>query len=487
VKFPLHLKEANGRVTFAILVQNLLWLVVALIVLPPSGHILYDEAFFYDRAVAVFHDGDFPVYGPFISSTNPTAYTPGGGLYLLLAPAFLLTRNPEAGTAWVILLTVAGNLIMDRALRAAQYSWRLRLIIGTLLVWAEWHARSSDRIWNVSAFWFLSLVTLSCCLRVAHRVGNQPLTWAVIGVTIATCLQVHLGAVLLMACCVILVLAVRRRVPEGKYIAIAAVCFVLMYVPYLISDGMHGWANLQHMQQGVPRAPREWTVLASAAVTPFRYSANLAMAVDTNNFGISHCPWPSQLHLLAVMVVFWAGFFHRSPLRYVAASLVPLILVYFFFSRREVHDHYLSSIYTTSLISFALGLDYLFERSRLKNGWLYAFLAVWSVYGTVQWLSHFVSQTRGSEVSASRRLDAIAAEAQRSHIYSLIPPTCQSDRAGENFVYHILTKRLYGFTPAFRDERTGEVWRIELGSATRPGEKDLDQGSHYYPVPVEER
>ena len=484
MKVPLHLHDADDRVTLAVFVQNLLWLVLALNVLPPSGHILYDEAFFYDRAVAVLHDGEFPVYGPPISYTD-TAYTPGGGLYLLLAPAFLLTLNPEAGTAWVVLLTVAGNLIMDRALRAARYSWRLRLIIGTLLVWAEWHARSADRIWNVSVFWLLSLVALACCLRVAHRVGNQPLTWAVLGLTVATCLQVHLGAVLLAACCIILILAVQRRIPEAKYVAIAAACFALMYVPYLISDGMHGWANLRHMAGGIPNASPPWTKVARAAVAPFRYAANLAIAVDTNEVGLSQYPWPNQLQLLTVVVVFCAGFLHRSPLRWLAASLVPLILVYFLLNRRDVVDHYLSSIYTTSLICFALGLDYMADKSGLKNGCLYAFLAVWSVYGTVQWLNHYVPHARGSEASAARRLEAVAALAQRGHMYSLEPSTNQPFPDGENFVYHILTKRLYGFTPGFRDERTGEVWRIDFGRATRPGERELAQGSHYYPVPVE--
>src|SRR5262245_48155087 len=67
--------RGEALVTYGNVALILAWAVFAMWQLPARGHFAFDEAYFYEQSVRV-SEGQFPIYGPFISGDERPALTP---------------------------------------------------------------------------------------------------------------------------------------------------------------------------------------------------------------------------------------------------------------------------------------------------------------------------------------------------------------------------------------------------------------------------
>ena len=241
------------RVSTINIIQIIAWTILAWWLLPGNGHFLYDEAYFFHQAHCVGQLEKFPMLGPYISGTSPTAFTPGGGLYLLLAIPFLFFNDPRYGTAWIILLSALAIGVCDRILCLTRALPELRLSLVTLLTWSYWHFWFSDRIWNVNLFWFCSLTLLAItCYGLARHTG-PPWYWGILfGIFAALALQIHLGGILAVACCMGLIAGYGRHLFSWRQFVLATAGFILLYMPYLLGEISNGFHYSRCLLRTVP-------------------------------------------------------------------------------------------------------------------------------------------------------------------------------------------------------------------------------------------
>jgi hypothetical protein len=389
-----------GRAAAFNAAQLVAWTALALWRLPPSGHFQADEALFYDASFRVARSLIPAAYGPPISQTSPVAYTPGGGLFDLYAPPFLFTRNPLWGTAWVVLLTAAGLGLFDRTLRRLGASGRMRVIACALATWGIWHARFADRMWNAHAFLFAAplLWWLSVRLRDAERGAAA---WAVgWGVAAALLLQIHASGILAVVVGVLWAWPALRR---GGLIGLAAAGAAIAYLPWLIAEAGHGFADAALLVAARPRgallgvgAGRSLAVFLKFASQSARVPEQLTPLTSPGIAGFAtFCLAGIGLAL---------GLRVRGPWRRACVWTLVLVPAFLAASGREYFDHYVIAPYPLYVLPSAAALSALAGRARALAWAASGYLALFVALGVALLWREYVPGADGSSLPVQQEV-----------------------------------------------------------------------------------
>jgi hypothetical protein len=442
--------------------QILLWMILSVCLLPGSGHYFFDEALFHDAAMALARFERFPVLGPFISGTVPAAYTPGGGLFILLAPAGLLGADPRWMVGWIIALSCLGIWILDRTLAKQGESAWLRFYVVTLLIWSAWHSYMSDRIWNVHLFWFLSPVLISIALRLGRAGAVGVGLWGLLGVVSAFILQVHLGGALLVTACFALISSMNRRLPTLLQWAVLGTGFLFPYLPYLWSEVQNGFANTQLMSGSLRGLVRGKPAMR-AFLAPLIYVSHYHDVVRVGTW----LDIPKLItHAIGIVLVVFS-LRVRSWLRFLAVAGLILMPLYFLVNRRDFYHHYIASLLPIYVMLPALAMERLRARfPRAVNGYL-AFFVVTSV-GVVT--HRYLQADHGMRVAD--RLEKVGA------IVASNQPVESQSMDEEAYVLWQMGRRMFGAEIQFRVD--GKLCRVAMGyHGNRPGTYHLHSTCYF--------
>jgi len=444
------------------LLQLAIWTTLALWVVPARAHFLYDEAYFYHQAVEVARHGAFPVYGPPVSGTTPTAFTPGGAAYVVLAIPFLFGTDPRLGAAWLIVLSSLAVWCLDRALKGFGTDPASRVFTVAVLTWSTWHVRVVDRIWNNHLLWPLSLFLLATTLLLMTRPAARSRgLMALFGVISAVLVQAHLQGALAVAACGFLILtAADGHRNLRRWLPAVAGCGVL-YLPYAASEIVHRFQNTGWMHSA--HAFAEWNLgaVARGVVAPFWFQSLFPFTLIAPQPLQAALSGTSTSHWVRVAVSFLAigvsacCSFRRTPLRRFVLICWLLIPVYFLVIQREYHDHYLYSLAPFFVMPLGLGLGTLFRRSQAFSVVSCVFLAVWIGVHTEHWVPEYLTGLhRPTLASQLRRAEAAAKAPSALQVQSGDPDV---------FIVWSLAKNRFKRDLLFYVVDLGRPCRIEIG------------------------
>ncbi len=379
---PLLSERSVTRVDLA---QIAAWTLLALCFLPRGGHFLGDEAELYARALHVAETLRPAAFGWHPSGSSLPML--GGGAIDLLAVPFLFTRNPLAGTVWVVLLSALGALLFERALLRLAAPPELRLAATTFFVWSIWHARFADRIWNPHLLLFASPLLFygTAVLRgggrapalrdgggraSALRDAGVAFGW---GLAAALCVQCHGSGVVPVALCALMLLPLEGdRGLSPHFLWAAPLGLAVGYAPYLAADAPTGFAVL-----------RAWTAAAPSRVdaTAGRLALE-SFAIFPSHAAVSFPAHPGHgLWSVASAATFWIalvlaplGFLVPGRWRFPCAAAVLLVPLSIWASRRGFTHSYVVASIPFLILPAAAGLALVARRFRgLAAGYLAAF------------------------------------------------------------------------------------------------------------------
>ena len=362
------------------LAQVAAWTLLAVCTLPFEGFFAYDHAYTYELANRVAETLRPAPYGPFISGTQ--ALTPGGGLYDLYALPFLFTRDPRAGTVWIVLLSGFGMWLFDRSLLRLNFSAPLRLAAVTLWTWSAFHFRWSDAMWNVNAFYFTVPVMLYATARLSQPEGK--LRWAVVfGLAAAVSAQIHAGGLIAPLVCGCLLLLKEPRAVSWRRGALAVGVFALMYVPYFVAEAGNGYLNAAMLREArhpewIAQVPNPLQTLRAA----FMYASHLYLIEQ-----MSH-PFEGPFQHVAIALSGWfavalagLGALTRFRFKVIPFAVLLGLPVYFRIALRPYIDHYVASLHPFLVLLAAAGAGWLIAHRPVLRYAMLAYLAVYAVLG----------------------------------------------------------------------------------------------------------
>ena len=383
------------------LIQIAAWTLLALRVLPSHGHFLYDEAYFYHQAIALAGHPTLPAYGPPISGTDPTAFTPGGLLYVVLSVPFFFVTDPRAGVMWLIVLSALGVWWLDRAFKTYGIAPEIRVFVIAIMTWTGWHAREVDRIWNTHVFWGLPAAMLAVTLLLMRKPAAQSwMLMSVFGALCALAVQAHLGGGLAVAACGFLLLSgnIENRWSLRRWLPFALVV-CLLYLPYIVVECTHSFQDLHWMASS--HAFTRWNQAAATtgSLAPFSYLSVFPGSPDPRQTVHELLDSVSLGNALRIgFVLLSAGgvalFFSRpSPLRLFVIFCWAIIPVYVILNQREFYDSYVAALMPYFSIPLGWGLATLFRKGRWHAGLSVAFLGLWVIVQSASWVPEYLADS----------------------------------------------------------------------------------------------
>jgi hypothetical protein len=470
------LKQWN--VTLSNFLQVLVWTLLAILILPQSSHFLYDEAYFYNQSMDVASRHLFAPYGPFISGTHPTALTPGGGLFFLLSVPFFFGKSPHLGSIWMILFSSAGILALDASLKRWKASAVFRFLTVFFLTWSAWHNWLVDRIWNVDVYWGLSLFLLSIVIRIladSQQKISTPLRYFFLaGMLSAFALQVHLGAILLIAVLGVLVLVHARSQITVRNTLIALFAAFILYVPYFYSEFLSGFQNTFSMRtahelrgtnrQAIVKSLASPLIYISQFKNPYQWIGALKRnALDVVTFLVSFFSF----------YLVYLGLGQKSPFRLLWVVCWLLSPIYFFLTQRPFFDHYVASLIPFYFIILALGATQLYQRNEKGKKIVLVYCLIYVVVASIQ--SFGAAVLTPSYPTISDQIEATQAalrEAPLNHI---------EISAGDPQAYVIwaIARNVLGVTPYFNVKDVGASCSVQHGDAGTESKKVIGPNSFF--------
>ncbi len=432
------------------LLQLAIWTIVALWVVPGRAHFLYDEAYFYHRAIEVARHAVFPVYGPPISATTPTAFTPGGSAYFLLAVPFVFGTDPRLGAAWLIVLSSLAVWCLDRALKAHGADAASRVFTVAVLTWSTWHVRLVDRIWNNNVEWPLAILLLALALSLVKRpAARSRLVMALFGLTAAVITQAHLPGGLAVAACAMLILAEGRDYRKiGPWLPALAACAVL-YLPFAVWETTHQFQDTAWLVEARASSHANAGAILRSVLAPLSFQSLFPFVLVEPHPARWLLSGPSASHWFKVAIsiasigVAVLFFLRPSPLRRLVVVSWLMIPIYFLVIRREYHDHYLYSLAPFFVMPLGVALGGLFRAGRVRAVAAAAFLALWMGVHTGNWVPEYLAGLhRPTLVTQLRRAQAAAAGPRALQVSSgdpdvLIVWSLARDRFGRDLLFYV--------------------------------------------------
>jgi dolichol-phosphate mannosyltransferase len=453
--------------------QICIWTILALSILPTNGHFLYDEAFFYNEAMRTAKGEIFPVLGPYISGSTPQAYTPGGAVYLIYSLPFLFATNPAAGTAWVILLSAFSILVLDRVLKKINCDLILRFFAITFMTWNYWHFLYLDRIWNVHLFSAVSVLLLSLTLL---AVGLRKLSLVMacgFGMLSALAVQIHMGGLLAVSICGVLLLTYLRKIGWFRILALMAAGFIIPYVPFIVSEISGNTQNIAAMMEvASAKHPPSLDAIKAALAAPFLYSSHVKSLVDANNFsGLSLI---QSLTFYGAIALILAGALQKNFFRRMALLSIFVLPLYFYLNKREYHDHYVAALMPYFAILPALGAAALFKRNAFLRSIILAYAVIFALGGGLLAVREY--RSKPVEVTAKGQIEEAKSIVKNDSV-QVINPNTHDTRA---FRLWVLAKNVLGKDINFINSETQKPCQVQIGRAPNNAEVyKIDQGSYF--------
>ncbi len=203
------------------------------------AHFSGDEAYQYAMARAVIDTPALPFVGPPITG-EVEANLPGGGYPLLMALPLLFNPQPEGPMVLVSLLGFAG-LVLGWRLFRGEYGPAGGLASVALSAFNPFVVFHTDHQWNPNLLIPCGFLWLWLVTRAVRGTGRRPGFW--LGVVVAATPQFHLSAGLLG---VLTLVGFGLARPDGRtwrQLALGLAAGLLLYVPYLVWDGLQGFPN----------------------------------------------------------------------------------------------------------------------------------------------------------------------------------------------------------------------------------------------------
>lgn len=411
--------------------QISLWTILTLNLLPEAGHFLYDEAYYYNESLRIARGQLFPALGPFISGTDPTAFTPGAGLYLLYAPAFFFSSHPAAAVIWLICLSAIGLLIFDRMLRKCGAEPIFRLLVITLGTWGFWHFKMSDRMWNVNLYWFTNLSLLSLTMLAAHR-NRISLTQCILfGVLAAFAMQIHIGGALAVAVCGLIIMrhCFSSLLKQSPWMAGA---FFSMYVPYLIYDGIEGFANTKLLGNTIPHDYFSKDAVAEAFKAVGVYGSHLDRISFLRKFPDSY--FYEGLTFYACLFLTAITLFTKHLFRMMTVIMTFILPVYFILNHRNYSSLYAAPLIPYAAVLPALGLTVLYKSFRVGKVVAIAYASFFAFSGYNLTTKHFKNASNTIEHWISRT----------KSVLNRPTPLPLKEKSADYFIYWVIASNYLG-------------------------------------------
>jgi hypothetical protein len=375
------------------------WFALALWVLPNGGHFLLDEAVFFHQAISASRGHWFPTLGPMISGTQPLAFTPGGAFSLILAPFFWISPDPRAGVIGLMALSVLGGLIWDRVFVILGFREpKVRILAAFALAFLPWHARLTDRIWNVHLFPFLTPLFFWCGLRWIAQPSSRSRA-LILGVVLATALQIHLGAVALAVVALGFLDTSPRRRAFLKALPWLALGGVLTYLPYALEELSNGGQNTARMMTAHPASPG-WDDLLQAFLAPARFNTSLRISWDHEKLRWTAMTLQDGLLLAAGAILAGVPALRKTAWRTPMLLSLAWLPAFFLLTQRPFYPHYVAALapfwMAASAVGVASGIQAMGNPAKRR-----ASMGVWLfllVLGLSEWQSHYGRRARRVEL-----------------------------------------------------------------------------------------
>ena len=358
------------------------WSIYCSMILIPTGHFTYDQAYFYEESVRVADSLRWPAYGPFVSGIQPSPLTPGGMMYVVLSVPFLVFRDPRIGVAWIHVLVALGAWLFERALRKLEVAAPIRVATLSLYVLSIAHARAEETFWNGDLFLFITPMLLYLATTLITR-PNWLWAYVAFGATAALSTQTHLSGGMGIMMCLAIVLLLRPRALHVKGLAAIALAFAACYAPYFAHEAANGFPNARLLRTAVPSGSHlSRDALVRCLVSPIMY--------------VSHTEYPGQLLqfwsrdwvIWAAIISGWAaaamsvlGLVVRNPMKLWGCLVVLALPMYFRLTGREYYDHYVATVIPFVCLIPGGGMGWLLSRARRFRMPALGYLAVYAVTG----------------------------------------------------------------------------------------------------------
>jgi 4-amino-4-deoxy-L-arabinose transferase-like glycosyltransferase len=195
-----------------------------------------DEAGIAREALALVHEGRFPVVGP--SSSQGPAHPPLQ-IYLLALP-FAITQDPRLAVA-VVALIHAAAVAVTYLLGARFCGRRVGLVAAFLFAVNPWAIYYARKMWTQN--WPLATTLFIFCLLLLV-VERRPRALVGAAVALVALTGTHLGGVAFIVVLLLVLLLFPTRV-QRRPLWLGALILLLFSLPYLYHDATHDWTSLR--------------------------------------------------------------------------------------------------------------------------------------------------------------------------------------------------------------------------------------------------
>jgi hypothetical protein len=219
-----------------------------------------EEASFWNTAVGIARAEEFPALGHSVSGTH--ALHPGPLFFWIIALSQLFVTSPLVGNFFVSALGLFGAVVLAKTL-APRPTFPDRLTLthpGTLLFLlvavAPWWIVFSNSTWPSYVVTGVTACFLAALLRVAARPGSRAII--AVGFWLIAGFQLHLSLLHFWPLALAVWLAYRPRL-NRRWLAAGVLLACACYLPYLVYELRHGFANTRLLlakSQGGPRSAR---------------------------------------------------------------------------------------------------------------------------------------------------------------------------------------------------------------------------------------
>jgi 4-amino-4-deoxy-L-arabinose transferase-like glycosyltransferase len=304
---------------------------------------------------------------PVVGTTASVGISKPPGMTYLLAISLIVSRDPRLLTGFVALLNVgavAGCFLVVRR----YFGLSVGVLSASLFAVSPWAVVFSRKIFTADVLPPFTVLLLAALFDALVGGKNQRLV--LVFVWLACLLQITFSTIALVPVVALLLLIYRSRL-RWRPLLLGALCFVLIFVPYLYHDLTHDFANLKALF-GVSGQPGQFSLKAVRHALRIVSGANLHSLAGTafQEFLAGQLPlgWLDALEILLLIagVAYllgktWRGWQERrggvppdavGPSILLLWTLVPVLLNL----RPSValHAHYFVVLYPAPYIAIAV-------------------------------------------------------------------------------------------------------------------------------------
>ncbi len=360
-----------------------LWALLSAFVLLQTGHFTYDQAYFWDQAVQVAERLRWPAYGPFVSGVHPSPLTPGGMLFVVLAPPFLVATDPRFGLAWIHLLAALGAWLFDWTLRRLGVAPSYRIATLVLYLASTAHARAEETFWNGDLFLFITPALLALATYAAQDERRRWWPYALLGATGALSLQTHLSGGMGLGIALLILLLHTPSAPALRHLLAFVAGLLACYLPYVLFELAHGAPNTALLKNAVPASGvYSPEALERSLLLPVMYAAHaerpeILWGVD----GSDWTTWAARLSGWSAAVLALLGLVVRHPLKPFSLLVLLGVPAYYRLTGRPYQDHYVASVVPLAVLFAGAGLGWLATKGAAARALCVAYLTAYVAAG----------------------------------------------------------------------------------------------------------